>query len=107
MSLSQKYDRVTLLQLVEVPSTDDLLSDLDLTIEMQSNSVQGGIRLIFGGVHALSIQRLARPFQVGSLILHDVKSRQMEKLNYFVEDEGRQFLSFYCRTYKAESLPSK
>jgi hypothetical protein len=97
--------RLTLLRLVEARSLSDLLSDLDLTIELREDIAKGGVRFEFRGIHALSITKSARPFYIGSLVISDIKSRQMEGLGFFVEDIGKEFISFYCREYRSESIP--
>jgi hypothetical protein len=96
--------RVTLLQLVEAPSPSQLESDLDMTIELKDENADSGVRLVFRGIHALSITKSARPFYVGSLRVSDVRSQQLEGLNYFVEDAGREFISFYCRDFQKEPI---
>jgi hypothetical protein len=102
--MSWTNKRLTLLQLVEAPSSSPLESDLDMTIELKEDNSDGGVRLIFHGIHALSIKKSVRPFYVGSLQVSDVRSQQMEGLNYFVEDASREFLSFYCRDFQKEAI---
>ena len=96
--------RVTLLQLVETPSPSPLDSDLDMTIELKDENADSGVRLVFRGIHALSIAKSTRPFYVGSLNVSDIRSQQLEGLNYFVEDVGREFISFYCRDFQKEPI---
>jgi hypothetical protein len=38
------------------------------------------------------------------LTVSDVRSQQLEGLNYFVEDAGREFISFYCRDFEKEPI---
>jgi hypothetical protein len=75
-----------------------------MTIELQDEHAPTGVRLLFRGIHDLSIRKSARPFYIGSLQVSDIRSRQLEGLNYFVEDAGRKFISFYCREFRKEAI---
>jgi hypothetical protein len=74
--------RLLLAKLVESPSVSDLLSDLDMTVELRDEGGNSGERFQFRGVHGLSITKSARLFYFGSLSILDIRLRQLEDLTF-------------------------
>ena len=81
-------------RLAVVGTQSDGLS-LEITLYNESRSVT----IKFQGVQALTLSSVNSLSLLGPLKILDLRSRQLENINYEVRDLEAEKLSFYCKHY--------
>ena len=88
-------ERITMYPADEPP--EGATSRLTVEVFLYGNN-PGTLHLIFYGVEDLKCN-LTRYYQLGMLGITNIRSRQLEALNYSVISEDGSELSFYCKTF--------